>query len=316
MDYRIIGSTECRVSVIGLGTAKFGKAASERECAAIIDRAIDLGITFVDTAHVYGDSEAIIGRALAGGGKRRKMVLCTKIAPMANDRASIVGQAEESLRRLRTDCIDVLLLHRPNPDIPIEESLEALTGLVRAGKVRYIGGSGYKAWQLMEALWRAADSGYEPFVIESSVYSLLCRHLEVELLPMLRTYGVGLSVWSPLGAGVLTDRYTRENPPGHMQLTDAEWTVIDTVRDMAGERGCSASQLAMAWCLAQPGVTTVLAGVRTAAQLVDNAGAVGVTLSAEDCERLNAVAVPGITTRPDWLGMQFSRPPSRNGESP
>jgi aryl-alcohol dehydrogenase-like predicted oxidoreductase len=308
MRYVKLGNTDCEISVIALGAGKFGKAAPEGDCVRIIDQAIDLGVNFIDTAYAYGNSEQIIGSALAASGKRDRMLICTKIQPMANDRATILKQAEESLRRLQTDCIDLLLLHRPNPDIPIEESLSALDELVRAGKVRYIGSSGFQGWQLMEALWCATDCGFASFVCESSVYSLMCRHSEVGLIPMLRTYGVGLTVWSPLGGGVLTDRYTRENPPQHMELTDADWALLDTARQMAAEHGCATSQLAMAWCLAQPGVTSVIAGVRLPEQFVDNVGAVDVELTEEDIARLDAVAPPGLTSRADWLGRQFSFP--------
>ena len=309
MKYRQLGQTGVEVSVVSLGAAKFGKAADENACVRIIDRALDLGINFVDTAYAYGRSDRIIGRALARGDKRDRMLICTKIQPMANDRDTILRQAEESLERLRTDRIDLLLLHRPNPDIPIEESLGALDELVRAGKVRWIGTSGFKAWQLMQALWTSEKQGLASFACESSVYSLLCRHPEVDLIPMLRTYGIGLSVWSPLGAGVLTDRYTRDTPPAHADLTDREWRVIDTLRTIAAGHGCTASQAAFAWLIDRPGVTTVLAGVRTPEQLVDNAGAADVTLTDEDRQQLDAVAPPGMTYRERWLGMQFSRPP-------
>ncbi len=310
MKYRLLGSTGLEVSVIGLGTAKFGASAPAEDCKVTIKRCLDLGINFVDTAYVYcnGMSEEIIGRTLAENGRRDEMVLCTKIQPMHNDRPTILAQAEESLRRLRTDRIDLLLLHRPNPDIPIEESLTALTELVQLGKVRFIGSSGFKAWQIMQALHASEQHGLEAFCVESSVYSLLCRHQEADLIPMLRTYGLGLTVWSPLGAGILTDQYTRDNPPGHMNLIEAQWAVIDKVREFAGHYGCTASQLAFAWVLAQPGVSLALAGVRTPDQIIDNAGAVDITIAAEDLEALDNVAPPGWTSQLQWLGLEFSRP--------
>jgi aryl-alcohol dehydrogenase-like predicted oxidoreductase len=262
----------------------------------------------LDTAHAYGRSEEIIGRALAESGRREEMVICTKIQPMANDRATILSQAETSLRRLRTDYIDVLLLHRPNPGIPIDESLRALDDLVTCGKVRYIGSSGFKAWQIMEALWCARQLGLRRFVCESGVYNLLCRRPEDELLPMLRTYGVGMTAWSPLGAGVLTDRYSRGNPPEHTDLSDREWQVLEYVQDMARRKGCTASQLALAWVASRPGVTSAIAGPRTLEQMQDNLGALQVHFADEELEGLDEVAPPGWCARRHWIGARFGRP--------
>ena len=293
---------------MGLGTVKFGNGTADAECAEILTEALDAGVSLIDTAHVYGRSEEIIGEALASSGRRDEAFLCTKIQPMANDRATIVAQAEESLRRLRTDRIDLLLLHRPNPAIPIEESLEAMDELVRSGKVRHVGTSGFKSWQILEGLWRSAERWLAAFACESAVYSLLCRHAEVELLPMCRTYGVGVTVWSPLGAGVLTDRYRRESSPPSVELSEREWAVIDTVRAVARAGGWTASQVALAWCLGRPGVTSVLAGPRTAEQLRDNLGALEVSLGAAELLRLDEVAPPGWTARTQWFGMKFGGP--------
>jgi aryl-alcohol dehydrogenase-like predicted oxidoreductase len=294
--------------VLGLGTVKFGKQTPDDECARILGEALDAGVNLIDTAHVYGRSEEIIGAALAAAGRRDEAFLCTKIQPMANDRATIVAQAEESLRRLRTDRIDLLLLHRPNPAIPIGESLDALDGLVRAGKVRHIGTSGFKAWQILEAVWCSEANGLTSFTCESTVYSLFCRHPEIEILPMCRTYGVGVTVWSPLGGGVLTDRYTRDAPPAHFEVSPREWQIVDTVRDIARAHGCAASQVALAWCIGRPGITTVLAGARTVEQLRDNLGALDVRLTGDDRERLDEVAPPGWTARTQWFGMKFGGP--------
>ena len=213
MEYRSLGRTGLKVSALCLGAGKFGGAAPEADCARIIDRALDAGINFIDTAYVYGESEAIIGRALKASGRRGEMLIATKIQPMANDRSTIIAQCTESLRRLQTDVIDLLMLHRPNPDIPIDESLRALDDLVRAGKVRYIGTSAFKGWQIVESIYVARELGLNRFVSEQSVYSLLARGIEVEVIPACRTYGVGLMLWSPLGAGVLTDRYSRAGAP-------------------------------------------------------------------------------------------------------
>ncbi len=212
------------------------------------------------------------------------------------------------MRRLQTDVIDLLMLHRPNPDIPIDESLRALDDLIRAGKVRHIGTSAFKGWQIVESLYVARELGLNRFVSEQSVYSLLARGIEVEVIPACRTYGVGLMLWSPLGAGVLTDRYSRANPPKHVELSEQEWRVVETVQAMAREKGCTASQLAIAWLLRQPGVTCPIAGVRTVEQLDDNLGALEVEVTDEDCAALDAVAPPAWTARPQWLGLQFGRP--------
>ncbi len=250
MEYRSLGRTGLKVSALCLGAGKFGGAAPEADCARIIDRALDAGINFIDTAYVYGESEAIIGRALKASGRRGEMLIATKIQPMANDRSTIIAQCTESLRRLQTDVIDLLMLHRPNPDIPIDESLRALDDLVRAGKVRYIGTSAFKGWQIVESIYVARELGLNRFVSEQSVYSLLARGIEVEVIPACRTYGVGLMLWSPLGAGVLTDRYSRAgrsgraNPPKHVELSEREWRVVEAVQAMAREKGCTASQLA------------------------------------------------------------------------
>lgn len=295
------------VSPMCLGTGKFGKATPDEDCYRIVERALDLGLNFLDTAYVYGRSEEIIGEALYRCGRRDEMVICTKIQPMANDLANIVRQAEESLRRLRTDHIDLLLLHRPNPDIAIEESLRALDELVRVGKVRAIGTSGFRAWQIMEALWCAKELKLAAFNCESAVYNLLCRRPEDELLPMLKTYGLSMTAWSPLGAGVLTDRYSRSSPPEHVELSDAEWNVIETLQQLAREKACTASQMAFAWCMRRDEHVVPIAGARTLEQLEDNVGAVQVSFTDEELARLDRVAPPGWCTRRRWVGEQFGR---------
>ena len=301
MRYRNLGRTDLSVSELCLGTVKFGSATPEEECRAMLDRAIDAGINLIDTARAYGPSEEIIGRALERGGRRGKVNIATKIIPGQNDRKSIVEQCEQSLRNLRTDVIDLLQLHRPSTEIPIEESLRALDDLIRAGKVRYVGTSDFKAWQIMEALWVAEELGVNRFASEQAVYSLLCRSIEVEVLPAARKYGVGLLLWSPLGAGVITGKYSRDNPPAHASLGDRAWTVVETVDAMAREKGCTSSQLGLAWCLRQPGVTCPIAGPRTVEQLTDNLGALEVDLTDEDLHSLDAVAPPGWTANLGWL---------------
>jgi len=310
MQYRPLGRTGTKVSAICLGCVKFANATDEPEARRIVHAALDAGVNFIDTAHVYsrGESERIIGRALADHPQRDRALVCTKIQPQANDRRSVLQQAERSLQRLGREAIDLLLLHRPAPWIPIDETLRALDDLVRTGKVRYLGTSSFAAWQIAEAHQVSRELGLSPFVAEQSPYSLLCRHIEHELVPFCRSRGVGLMLWSPLGAGVLTDRYSRESPPPHAALSEAEWRVIETLQAMARQKGCTASQLAFAWCLAQPGVTCPIAGPRTEAQLHDNLAALDVTLSDDELDRLDAVAPPGWCARARWLGLNHSRP--------
>ena len=308
MKYRTLGRSGLKVSEISLGTVKFGAPVTDPECCRILDTAIDAGINLIDTAFVYGRSEEIIGAALRQNGKRDSVYLATKITPMQNDRNSILTQCNQSLSRLKTDHIDLLQLHRPSPDIPMEETLRALAELIRAGKVRYIGTSSYKAWQIMEALHLSRELGLHRFVSEQSVYSLLSRRIEDELMPLAQTYGIGLLLWSPLGAGTLTNKYSRENPPRHIQLTDEAWKVIATVRQLADKKGCTPSQLAFAWCLAQPGVTSPIAGPSSTGQLLDNLGALSVVLEKEDLDLLDTVAPRGWSARREWIDAEFSRP--------
>ncbi len=307
MEYRNLGRTGLKVSVLCLGTVKFGRKTGEQDACRIIDRALDAGINFVDTARAY-ESEPIVGRALERNGRRDDVVVCTKITPTRNDRASVLRLCEQSLRALRTDYIDVLLLHRPNPDIPVDETLRALDDLVRAGKVRYIGTSAFKAWQILEGLWVSRELGLNRFAVEQPVYSLLARGIEVEVVSMCRTYGVGLMVWSPLGAGVLQDRFRRDSPPGHVELSEREWRVLEAAQRMAREKGCTTTQLSMAWCMRRPGITCPIAGPSRLEQLEDDLGALDVELTQQDMDRLDEVSPPGWTARQRWLGLQLGGP--------
>ena len=297
MQYRPLGRSGLQLSALCLGTVKFGAPVPEAECGRIVDAALDAGINIIDTAVAYGRSEEILGAALQRNGKRDAVYLATKILPGQNDRGSIIRQCEQSLVRLKTDHIDLLQLHRPAPEIPIDESLRALDDLIRAGKVRYIGTSAFKAWQIMESLWVSRELGLNRFVSEQSVYSLLCRRTEDELIPCAQTYGLGLLLWSPLGAGTLTERYTRDQPPAHLPLNAQAWQVIEAVRAMAAHKGCTPSQLAFAWCLAQPAVTCPIAGPSSVAQLADNLGALAVTLTPDERTQLDTVAPRGWSAR-------------------
>ena len=224
MEYRLLGRTGVRVSPLTLGCMMFGRRTEPEDAYAIVDRALDAGINFLDTANVYsrGRSEEITGEALQRNGQRARVVLATKVHGTMDDddpnaqgtsRRHLVEQCEASLRRLQTDWIDLYQLHRPRPEIAIDETLRALDDLVRAGKVRYLGTSTFGAWQVVEALWAAKELGLNRFVCEQPPYNLLDRRVERELLPMCQTYGLAAIPWSPLAGGLLTGKYRRGEPP-------------------------------------------------------------------------------------------------------
>jgi len=226
-----------------------------------------------------------------------------------NHRRHIIEQCEASLRRLQTDWIDLYQIHRPSSEVPIDETLRALDDLIRAGKVRYIGTSTFAAWQLVESLWVAKELGVNRFVTEQPPYNLLDRRIERELLPMAQTYGFGIIPWSPLAGGFLTGKYRRgEQPPADSRLarwqsrrtqemlSEAAFDVVEVVATLAQEKGCTPSQLALAWVASQPGITSPIIGPRTLEQLEDNLGALEVELTAEDRARLDEVAPPGSVT--------------------
>jgi aryl-alcohol dehydrogenase-like predicted oxidoreductase len=323
MEYRNLGRTGVPVSMLCLGCMNFGGVTPEDEALPIIDRALDAGINFVDTANVYsrGRSEEVVGKALQRNGKRQRIVLATKVhAAMdddnvlasGNNRRHIVEQCEASLRRLQTDYIDLYQIHRPQSGTPIDETLRALDDLIHAGKVRYIGTSSFPAWQVMESLWAAKELGLNRFVSEQPPYHLLDRSIERELVPMAQTYGLAILPWSPLARGFLTGKYRRgQDVPAGSRLesdgrsqsedfrkrtakhfSDLAYQVLDTVEALAAEKAASPSQLALAWVARQPGITSPIIGPRTMAHLEDNLGAVNVTFSAEDLARLDEVSAP------------------------
>jgi len=328
MEYRQLGRTGVKVSPLCLGTMNFGGRTGEGEAAAILDRAIDAGINFIDTANVYGHdpadfqvgrgrSEEIIGRALKANSKRSRMALATKAHfamgddpnAQGNSRRHIMEQCEASLRRLQTDVIDLYQLHHPTNDVPIDETLRALDDLIRAGKVRYIGTSSFSAWQIMESLWVSKELGCNRFVCEQPVYNLLDRRVERELIPMARTYGLAVIPWSPTAGGLLTGTYRRGQaaPPDSRYdafwrvpeyLTDGVFDVLDVVEALAKEKGCTPAQIALRWCLDQPGVTSPIIGPRTVGQLENSLAALEITLSDDDQKRLDTVAPPGGMTVP------------------
>ncbi|MEV0128459.1 aldo/keto reductase [Dactylosporangium sp. NPDC050688] len=321
MEYRPFGRTGVRVSALGLGCWMFGDRADEAESARIIDQALDLGINFFDTANNYGGapgrSESIVGAALEKSSKRDRVVINTKAyMPVDADdvngwgvsRRHLIQQCEASLRRLRTDHVDVFTLHRFDPDVPVDETLRALDDLVRAGKVRYLGVSTSAAWEVVESLWVAKEFGLNRIVAETPPYNLLDRRVERELMPMAATFGLAVNPWAPLGGGVLTGQYQRGTPPpdgsryggggvlagfAGDRFSDAVFDVLDVLTEMAGQRGVTVAQLAFSWVVRQPGVTSVLCGPERLADLTSCAESLAITWDAESLAALDAVAPPG-----------------------
>lgn len=323
MEYRNFGRTGMKVSALCLGCMNFGKKTTPEDAYDIIDRGLDAGINFLDTANVYsrGRSEEITGEALRRNGSRSRIVLATKVHGSMDDddpnaagtsRRHIIEQCEASLKRLQTDYIDIYQLHRPRPEIAIDETLRALDDLVRAGKVRYLGTSTFAAWQVVESLWVAKELGLNRFVSEQPPYNILDRRIERELVPMAQTYGIGLIPWSPLGGGLLTGKYTRSRPTPEgarfsdptlearlaRRYTEGAYDVTEGLKPLAAAKDCTLSQLALAWCVVRPGVTSPIIGPRTMEQLEDNLGALDVTVTAEDHRAIDELVPPGRMVGP------------------
>lgn len=316
MEYRGLGRTGVKVSSLCLGCLMFGGKTNEADSFDIIDRAIDEGINFLDTANMYvrGRSEETVGKALKRNGKRSKIVLATKVHfrmddddpnAQGNSRRHIIEQCEASLKRLQTDYIDLYQIHRPSSDVPIDETLRALDDLIRFGKVRYIGSSTFAAWQVVESLWVSKELRLNRFISEQSPYNLLDRRIERELVPMALSYGLALLPWSPLAGGFLTGKYrkgeprpegARLQPENDRHFIDSTFKVLDLIVSIANEKGCTPSQLALAWCAQQRGITSPIIGPRTMEQLLDNLGAANLKISDEDRIKIDSVIPPGRAT--------------------
>lgn len=317
MEYRYLGRTGVKVSPLCLGCMMFGRKTPRNEAIEIIEHALEAGINFLDTANVYGRgaSEEIVGEALQRTGQRDRIVLASKVhGTMADDdpnagtntRRHIIAECENSLRRLRTDHIDLYQIHRPDPHIPIDETLRALDDLIRDGKVRYIGTSTFAAWQIVEALYVARELGLNRFICEQPPYHPLDRRAERELLPMTRTFGIAVIPWAPLAGGFFTEKYSDPDaipPDARYQQTSKERRVQRIFSDpayavhrvfagIARAHDASMSQVALAWNMAQPGVTSPIVGVRTLDQLKDNLGALSCALAPEDVAQIDSVAPP------------------------
>jgi aryl-alcohol dehydrogenase-like predicted oxidoreductase len=289
MEYRQLGRTGVRVAPICIGAMNFAGPTPEDASARIIDRALDAGLNFLDTANSYngGASEATIGAALEASGRRHELVLATKAhfptGPGPNDRGNsrlhLLRACDESLRRLRTDYIDLYQMHRPDPSTPIEETLAALSDLVRQGKVRYVGCSTHPAWRVMEALMVSELRGHVRYVSEQPPYNLLDRRIENELVPLCQAHGLAIIPWSPLAQGVLAGRYadasqvpadSRAALRGGIyaeRVTAAGVAVGQRFVALAAEHGIPPAQLALLWAKDQPGITAPIFGPRTLEQL-------------------------------------------------
>jgi aryl-alcohol dehydrogenase-like predicted oxidoreductase len=322
MELRPLGRTGVKVSSLCLGCMMFGGKTNPDDSYAIIDKAIEQGINFIDTANVYsiGRSEEVTGEALHRNGKRNSVVLATKVHGVmdaadpnmqGNSRRHIIQQCEASLRRLKTDWIDLYQIHRPQSDIPIDETLRALDDLIRAGKVRYIGSSTFGAWQVVESLYVAKELGTHRFICEQPPYNLLDRRIERELLPMARTYGLAIIPWSPLAGGLLTGKYQRgqelpegarfsdvNNPIYRARLNERIYDVIEGLQPIADAKGCTLSQLSLAWVLHQPGVTAPIIGPRTMEQYDDNVKALDVEITEDDRKQINRIIRRGDSVAP------------------
>ena len=315
MQYRPLGQTGLMVSSLCLGAMNFGSVTPAEEGIAIIDRVLDAGVNFIDTADVYGKSasETVVGQALARGGKRDGVIIATKVgnatssapADREGTRYHIISACENSLRRLQTDHIDLYQLHRPSPGVPQEETLRAFDDLIRAGKVRYIGCSNHPAWGVMEALSISEREHIARYVSEQPPYSLLDRRVENELIPLAQQYGLGILPWSPLAGGILAGRYDhaddfpadsraqRGDQKFRDRVTERGIQIARQVGVMAQQRGLSTAQLALLWVKDQPGVTAPVFGVRTMAHAESALGIADLSLADEDRPLFDALVHPG-----------------------
>jgi aryl-alcohol dehydrogenase-like predicted oxidoreductase len=317
--YVTLGRSGLRVSPMCLGTMTFGLdwgwGCDVEESKRIMDAFIDRGGNFIDTANIYtkGHSELIIGEHLgADAAKRDRMVIATKFLgnlypgnPNGGGahRKSMLSACEQSLRRLKTDYIDLYWMHWHDMHTPIEETMRALDDLVRAGKVRYIGFSDTPAWKCAQAQMHAHFRSWSPLVALQIEYSLMERTVEAELVPMARELGLGITPWSPLKGGILSGKYTRENAetlePGRggwikNWLNERTYTIVDSLKQVAGEARCTPAQAALAWAQSRAGVSSTIIGARTVEQLTDNLGALDVSLTPEQIAVLDEVSKPAM----------------------
>jgi aryl-alcohol dehydrogenase-like predicted oxidoreductase len=329
MEMRVLGTTGVRVSPLCLGAMMFGSWGNpdHKDSVRIIGRALDAGINFIDTADVYsgGESEEIVGKALAGD-RREHVVLATKahgamgddVNERGNSRRWLVRECENSLRRLGTDYIDLYQIHRPDPSADIDETLAALTDLIRAGKILYAGSSTFPASQIIEAQWAAERRGRERFVCEQPPYSILVRGVEAEVLPACRRYGMGVISWSPLAGGWLSGRYRKdtdlptsrraERIPRRFDMSlpgnQAKLAATEKLAQLAEEAGLSLIHLAVAFVINHPAVTSAIIGPRTTEHLESQLGATDVVLTKDIQDRIDEIVPPGTTLNPPDRGYE------------
>ncbi|ATB42642.1 oxidoreductase [Cystobacter fuscus] len=340
MEYRFLGTSGLKVPALGFGVGTFGGKGplfsawgntDVAQATRLIDICLDVGVNLFDTADVYSDgaSESILGAALKG--RRDRVLLSTKVSLRAGEapndvgssRHHLIGAVDKALRRLGTDYIDLLQLHAFDAMTPVEETLSTLDGLVRAGKLRYLGASNFSGWQLMKSLAVADRRGYSRYVANQAYYSLIGRDYEWELMPLGIDQGIGAVVWSPLGWGRLTGKIRRGQPlPESSRLHDTAsfappvdderlYRVVDALDAVAKETGKSVPQIALNWLLRRPTVSTVLIGARNEEQLRQNLGAIGWTLTPEQLSRLDAASAvtPPYPYYPYWNGQFAERSP-------
>jgi aryl-alcohol dehydrogenase-like predicted oxidoreductase len=330
MEYRNLGKSGLKVPVLSLGTGTFGGTneffkrwgdTDAKEASRLVDISLERGINFFDTANVYsqGASEEVLGEAIKG--RRHKVIVATKatfsMGEHPNDKGSsryhLIKAAEDSLKRLGTDYIDVFFMHGFDDETPVEETLRTLDYLVTSGKVRYIGASNFTAWQLMKSLAVSERSNLEKYVIYQGYYSLIGRDYEQELMPLLQDQGLGLMVWSPLGWGRLTGKIRRDSPlpegrvksgglVGAPPVADEHlYNVIDVLDQVAAETGKTVSQIAINWLLQNKTVSNIVIGARNEKQLLENIEATGWDLSPEHILKLDAVSEQ-VPIYPHWVG--------------
>ena len=313
MQQRNIGRSDLRASVVGLGCNNFGGRIDLEATRRVVYKALDLGVTLFDTADIYGErggSENFLGEIL--GPRRKDIVLASKFGLRMDEegrmkgasRAYVMTAVEASLKRLRTDWIDLYQLHRPDPKTSIEETLRALDDLIRQGKVRYVGCSNLPAWQVVEAQWTARHHGLNAFVSSQNEYSLLVRDAERELLPALEAYGLGLLPYYPLASGLLTGKYKRMLPPAQgsrlsnaryrdRYLTEANWTRVEQLEELCRRRGRTLLELAFSWMLSRPSLASVIAGATKPEQIEANVHAAGWALTPDELKEVDRITAPG-----------------------
>ena len=311
MEYRNLGSSGLRVSLVGLGCNNFGMRLDLEQTRAVVDRAFDLGITLFDTADMYGGrggSETQLGKIL--GHRRKDIVLASKFGMAMSDdgtkigasRRYIMSAVEDSLRRLKTDWIDLYQLHQPDPLTPLDETMQALDDLVTQGKIRYIGCSNLPSWQVVESQWISKSMGLNRFVSCQDEYNILNRNLEAELIPAMQKYGCGLLPYFPLASGLLTGKYKRTKMPegarltdmptfaNRIYLTDENFDIVDNLHEFANKTGHSILELAFGWMASRPTTASIIAGATKPEQIDANVAAVNWVLSQSEIDEVNKIS--------------------------